>query len=234
MSEFSLSLWQMKERDRAIEIAAEFGLDAGYTKGNKGKSVDIATYRETKQAEREAKTLELLSQHNEHTLDAQSEIIDKNDDTIAEQTETITEQAETITVQAETISQNEQTIMVQSQKVKTLSAEISELSKTYETTEEQVKEKTAELLEVTETWPAQLEATFLDAQDRLENELIPPVSPNDRYERVQKSQGFGKPKKTFVMVPEKEYEVLDRRNSLRLEHVKKYNQRNNPTDFGSH
>lgn len=204
--ETALTKWQMKERDRAIEIAAEFGLDAGYTKGNKGKSVDLTTYRETKQAEREAKTLELLSQHNEHTLDAQSERIDQNDDTIAEQ--------------SETISNNDMIITEQNKKVKELSEEISELSKTYETTEEQVKQKTEELSKAVEEWPSRLQQSFQIAQRKLENELIPPVPPSDTYERVQKSAGFGKPKKTFVMVPEEQYAVLERRNGLRPEYVK--------------
>lgn len=65
-----------------------------------------------------------------------------------------------------------------------------------------------------------MQQSFQIAQRKLENELIPPVPPSDTYERVQKSAGFGKPKKTFVMVPEEQYAVLERRNGLRPEYVK--------------
>ena len=47
--------------------------------------------------------------------------------------------------------------------------------------------------------------------------LIPPVSPSDNYERTTK--GVLSSKKTYVMVPEKDYEVLERRNGLKPQAV---------------
>ena len=62
-----------------------------------------------------------------------------------------------------------------------------------------------------------LDCTLNRCEEELVNRLAPEEMPVDNYERI--TRGLGSKKKTYVMVPEDEYAVLDARNSLSRSNV---------------
>ena len=183
--------WQTKERERVISIAKKFGLDVGYNKGNKGKGQTIGEYRAAKQAEREAQAAELSAKFNETYIDNQETTISANDSTIEKQEQTINENA---------IQINQQ-----SKELATVKTELTQKSKELE--------KTDYIADV-------INATVDRCEKKMMEELAPASSPDGQYERVTKGSMFGK-KQTFVMVPEDDYEVLDKRAGLARSYVQK-------------
>ncbi len=187
------TLWQTKERERVIEIAERHGLDVGYNKGNKGRGQTIGEYRAAKQAEREA----MMEQS----------VIDARKEELAEVTE----------------ANQQQTALfnIKSQELYDITVAVDAKQDEYDAVEEQVKQKTDELVALTEQVdkvPDVINQSVNHCEQELQEKLIPPVSPSDRYERVTK--GSFSNKKTYVMVPEKDYEVLERRNGLKPDAVR--------------
>ena len=184
--------WQTKERERIIEIAGRHGLDVGYNKGNRGMSQTIDDYRFAKQKEREA----LMSQ----------EAIEKRKSELAE----VQSELNRTTVEFNALSEDLYDT------VAALSDSKSELRET----EQEILEKTEELnllSEQVDQIPDVLNQSVDLCEQEMKAKLIPPVSPSDNYERV--SKGVLSSKKTYVMVPEKDYEVLERRNGLKPQAV---------------
>lgn len=184
--------WQTKERDRLVEIADRFGLGAGYTKGNTGKGRTIEEYRFAKQQEREA----MMSQ----------EAIEKRKSELAE----VQSELNRTTVEFNALSEDLYDT------VAALSDSKSELRET----EQEILEKTEELNHLSEQVdqiPDVLNQSVDLCEQEMKAKLIPPVSPSDNYERM--SKGVLSSKKTYVMVPEKDYEVLERRNGLKPQAV---------------
>ena len=184
--------WQTKERERIIEIAGRHGLDVGYNKGNRGMSQTIDDYRFAKQKEREA----LMSQ----------EAIEKRKSELAE----VQSELNRTTVEFNALSEDLYDT------VAALSDSKSELRET----EQEILEKTEELNHLSEQVdqiPDVLNQSVDLCEQEMKAKLIPPVSPTDNYERTTK--GVLSSKKTYVMVPEKDYEVLERRNGLKPQAV---------------
>lgn len=185
------TLWQTKERERVIEIAGRHGLDVGYNKGNKGRGQTIGEYRAAKQAEREAQAAELSAKFNETYIDNQETTISENDSTIEKQ--------------EKTIKRNEVEIDKQSAELATVKTELSQKSRE---------------LEQTDYIADVINATVDRCEKKMMEELAPASSPDGQYERVTKGGMFGK-KQTYVMVPEDDYEVLDKRAGLARSYVQK-------------
>lgn len=185
------TLWQTKERERVIEIAERHGLDVGYNKGNKGRGQTIGEYRAAKQAEREAQAAELSAKFNETYIDNQETTISENDSTIEKQ--------------EKAIKRNEVEIDKQSAELATVKTELSKKNRELE--------KTDYIADV-------INATVDRCEKKMMEELVPASSPDGQYERVTKGGMFGK-KQTFVMVPEDDYEVLDKRAGLARSYVEK-------------
>lgn len=184
--------WQTRERERVIEIADKFGLSVGYQRGNRGKGLTIEDYRVAKQKEREA----LMSQ----------EAIEKRKSELAE----VQSELNRTTVEFNALSEDLYDT------VAALSDSKSELRET----EQEILEKTEELNHLSEQVdqiPDVLNQSVDLCEQEMKAKLIPPVSPTDNYERTTK--GVLSSKKTFVMVPEKDYEVLERRNGLKPQAV---------------
>lgn len=184
--------WQTRERERVIEIADKFGLSVGYQRGNRGKGLTIEDYRVAKQKEREA----LMSQ----------EAIEKRKSELAE----VQSELNRTTVEFNALSEDLYDT------VAALSDSKSELRET----EQEIIEKTEELNHLSEQVdqiPDVLNQSVDLCEQEMKAKLIPPVSPSDNYERTTK--GVLSSKKTYVMVPEKDYEVLERRNGLKPQAV---------------
>ena len=184
--------WQTRERERVIEIADKFGLSVGYQRGNRGKGLTIEDYRVAKQKEREA----LMSQ----------EAIEKRKSELAE----VQSELNRTTVEFNALSEDLYDT------VAALSDSKSELRET----EQEILEKTEELNHLSEQVdqiPDVLNQSVDLCEQEMKAKLIPPVSPTDNYERTTK--GVLSSKKTYVMVPEKDYEVLERRNGLKPQAV---------------
>ena len=184
--------WQTRERERVIEIADKFGLSVGYQRGNRGKGLTIEDYRVAKQKEREA----LMSQ----------EAIEKRKSELAE----VQSELNRTTVEFNALSEDLYDT------VAALSDSKSELRET----EQEIIEKTEELNHLSEQVdqiPDVLNQSVDLCEQEMKAKLIPPVSPTDNYERTTKGT-FGN-KKSYVMVPEKDYEVLERRNGLKPQAV---------------
>ena len=184
--------WQTRERERVIEIADKFGLSVGYQRGNRGKGLTIEDYRVAKQKEREA----LMSQ----------EAIEKRKSELAE----VQSELNRTTVEFNALSEDLYDT------VAALSDSKSELRET----EQEIIEKTGELNHLSEQVdqiPDVLNQSVDLCEQEMKAKLIPPVSPSDNYERTTK--GVLSSKKTYVMVPEKDYEVLERRNGLKPQAV---------------
>ena len=184
--------WQTRERERVIEIADKFGLSVGYQRGNRGKGLTIEDYRVAKQKEREA----LMSQ----------EAIEKRKSELAE----VQSKLNRTTVEFNALSEDLYDT------VAALSDSKSELRET----EQEIIEKTEELNHLSEQVdqiPDVLNQSVDLCEQEMKAKLIPPVSPTDNYERTTK--GVLSSKKTYVMVPEKDYEVLERRNGLKPQAV---------------
>ena len=184
--------WQTRERERVIEIADKFGLSVGYQRGNRGKGLTIEDYRVAKQKEREA----LMSQ----------EAIEKRKSELAE----VQSELNRTTVEFNALSEDLYDT------VAALSDSKSELRET----EQEIIEKTEELNHLSEQVdqiPDVLNQSVDLCEQEMKAKLIPPVSPSDNYERM--SKGVLSSKKTYVMVPEKDYEVLERRNGLKPQAV---------------
>lgn len=184
--------WQTRERERVIEIADKFGLSVGYKRGNRGKGLTIEDYRVAKQKEREA----LMSQ----------EAIEKRKSELAE----VQSELNRTTVEFNALSEDLYDT------VAALSDSKSELRET----EQEILEKTEELNHLSEQVdqiPDVLNQSVDLCEQEMKAKLIPPVSPTDNYERTTK--GVLSSKKTYVMVPEKDYEVLERRNGLKPQAV---------------
>ena len=184
--------WQTRERERVIEIADKFGLSVGYQRGNRGKGLTIEDYRVAKQKEREA----LMSQ----------EAIEKRKSELAE----VQSELNRTTVEFNALSEDLYDT------VAALSDSKSELRET----EQEILEKTEELNHLSEQVdqiPDVLNQSVDLCEQEMKAKLIPPVSPSDNYERTTK--GVLSSKKTYVMVPEKDYEVLERRNGLKPQAV---------------
>ena len=184
--------WQTRERERVIEIADKFGLSVGYQRGNRGKGLTIEDYRVAKQKEREA----LMSQ----------EAIEKRKSELAE----VQSELNRTTVEFNALSEDLYDT------VAALSDSKSELRET----EQEIIEKTEELNHLSEQVdqiPDVLNQSVDLCEQEMKAKLIPPVSPTDNYERTTK--GVLSSKKTYVMVPEKDYEVLERRNGLKPQAV---------------
>ncbi len=185
------TLWQTKERERVIEIAGRHGLDVGYQKGNKGRGQTIGEYRAAKQAEREAQSAELSAKFNETYIGNQETTISENDSTIEKQ--------------EKTIKRNEVEIDKQSAELATVKTELSQKSRE---------------LEQTDYIADVINETVDRCEKKMMEELAPASSPDGQYERVTKGGMFGK-KQTYVMVPEDDYEVLDKRAGLARSYVQK-------------
>ena len=184
--------WQTRERERVIEIADKFGLSVGYQRGNRGTGLTIEDYRLAKQMEREA----LMSQ----------EAIEKRKSELAE----VQSELNRTTVEFNALSEDLYDT------VAALSDSKSELRET----EQEILEKTEELNHLSEQVdqiPDVLNQSVDLCEQEMKAKLIPPVSPTDNYERTTK--GVLSSKKTYVMVPEKDYEVLERRNGLKPQAV---------------
>ena len=184
--------WQTRERERVIEIADKFGLSVGYQRGNRGKGLTIEDYRVAKQKEREA----LMSQ----------EAIEKRKSELAE----VQSELNRTTVEFNALSEDLYDT------VAALSDSKSELRET----EQEIIEKTEELNHLSEQVdqiPDVLNQSVDLCEQEMKAKLIPPVSPTDNYERTTK--GVLSSKKIYVMVPEKDYEVLERRNGLKPQAV---------------
>ena len=184
--------WQTRERERVIEIADKFGLSVGYQRGNRGTGLTIEDYRLAKQMEREA----LMSQ----------EAIEKRKSELAE----VQSELNRTTVEFNALSEDLYDT------VAALSDSKSELRET----EQEILEKTEELNHLSEQVdqiPDVLNQSVDLCEQEMKAKLIPPVSPSDNYERTTK--GVLSSKKTYVMVPEKDYEVLERRNGLKPQAV---------------
>ena len=184
--------WQTRERERVIEIADKFGLSVGYQRGNRGKGLTIEDYRVAKQKAREA----LMSQ----------EAIEKRKSELAE----VQSELNRTTVEFNALSEDLYDT------VAALSDSKSELRET----EQEIIEKTEELNHLSEQVdqiPDVLNQSVDLCEQEMKAKLIPPVSPTDNYERTTK--GVLSSKKTYVMVPEKDYEVLERRNGLKPQAV---------------
>ena len=184
--------WQTKERERIIEIAGRHGLDVGYNKGNRGMSQTIDDYRFAKQKEREA----LMSQ----------EAIEKRKSELAE----VQSELNRTTVEFNALSEDLYDTV----------AALSDTKSELRETEQEILEKTEELNHLSEQVdqiPDVLNQSVDLCEQEMKAKLIPPVSPTDNYERTTK--GVLSSKKTYVMVPEKDYEVLERRNGLKPQAV---------------
>ena len=199
--------WQTKERERAIEIASRHGLDVGYQKGNKGRGQTIGEYRAAKQAEREA----MMEQS---AIDARKEELAQVQADIDEARDAHVKASEDLYDVSYALENAEIDL-------KDTEGLVAKAETTLKQKEEQIQEKHTELENLTEQvneLPATLNRSVDKCERDLEEKLIPPVSPSDNYERVTKGV-FGK-KQVFVMVPEKDYEVLERRNGLKPQVVK--------------
>ena len=184
--------WQTKERERVIEIASRYGLDVGYNRGNKGRGQTIGEYRTAKQMEREA----MMSQ----------EAINKRKSELAE----VQSELNRTTVEFNALSEDLYDTV----------AALSDTKSELRETEQEILEKTEELnllSEQVDQIPGVLNQSVDLCEQEMKAKLIPPVSPADNYERTTKG-AFGS-KRTFVMVPEKDYEVLERRNGLKPQAV---------------
>ena len=201
------TLWQTKERERVIEIAGRHGLDVGYQKGNKGRGQTIGEYRAAKQAEREA----MMEQS---AIDARKEELAQVQADIDEARDAHVKASEDLYDVSYALENAEIDL-------KDTEGLVAKAETTLKQKEEQIQEKHTELENLTEQvneLPATLNRSVDKCERDLEEKLIPPVSPSDNYERVTKG-AFGK-KQVFVMVPEKDYEVLERRNGLKPQVVK--------------
>ena len=205
--------WQTKERERVIEIADRHGLDVGYNKGNKSRGQTIDEYRAAKQAEREAMMEQAqVDARKAELASAQSELAQVQAD--------IDDARDAHVKASEDLYDVNYALDNAVIDLKDTEGLVAEAQTTLKQTEEQIQEKHSELENLAEQvneLPATLNRSVDKCERDLEEKLIPPVSPSDTYERVTK--GFGK-KQTFVMVPEKDYEVLERRNGLKPQVVK--------------
>lgn len=184
--------WQTKERDRIIEISKKHGLDVGYNKGTRGKGKTIEEYRAAKQAEREA----MMEQE---AIDNRKKELSKVKEDIILQTNYFNEVSEDLYNSIVALDKNKSELI---------------------TTEEKIKEKTEKLLELSkqvDEVPEVISKTLNICEKELTEKLIPPVPLSDNYERV--SRGMFGNKKIYVMIPENEYEILDRRNGLKPQAV---------------
>ena len=184
--------WQTKERERVIEIADRHGLSVGYNRGNRGPGLSIEDYRSAKQKEREGLMQESVVEARKAELDELTEM-----------------------TQQQTALFN-----IKSQELYDITVAVDPKYELQEAVEEQIKAKTDELALMTEqvdNLPNVLNRSVNHCEQELQEKLIPSVSPSDRYERVTK--GSFSNKKTYVMVPEKDYEVLERRNGLKPQAV---------------
>ncbi len=199
--------WQTKERERVIEIASRHGLSVGYQKGNRGTGLTIEDYRAAKQAEREAMMEQDAIDARKAELEQVRSDIDNARDAHVQMSEdlyNITDEVGNAMIDLEDTQDK-----------------VAEAKTTLKQTEEQIQVKHSELDNLTEQvneLPSVINRSVDKCERDLEEKLIPPVPPSDTYERVTKGS-FGK-KQKFVMVPEKDYEVLERRNGLKPQVVK--------------
>lgn len=199
--------WQTRERERVIEIADKFGLSVGYQRGNRGKGLTIEDYRVAKQKEREA----MMEQS---AIDARKEELAQVQADIDEARDAHVKASEDLYDVSYALENAEIDL-------KDTEGLVAKAETTLKQKEEQIQEKHSELENLTEQvneLPNVINRSVDKCERDLEEKLIPKVSPTDTYERVTKGV-FGK-KQTFVMVPEKDYEVLERRNGLKPQVVK--------------
>lgn len=192
--------WQTKERERVIEIVDEFGLDVGYNKGNRGRSLTIEDYRAAKQAEREA-TREQLQ------IDAQNEALDRREAQVAEQEEQL--------VHRETVVQKEEERI--DARVEEVNTFLQQHKERVDEANQALDEREVAIEEREQILQAEVSVTSLKNEISEVTASLRP-SPGKRVEEYPAAPL----KKGHRIGPEKDLDVLVDRSWFSLPHIKSF------------
>lgn len=182
--------WQTKERTRMIAIAKKHGLNIGYTKGNRTQSRSIDEYRKARQEERIAESSKKVEQLEQQA----DELKTRNQELASEHSELIKKSVET----EFDLARKQQDA---DEKLADTHQELQDLQETIADAEHKIN-----LLDDMRT---NIKQTIDDAEIQFKKELV--IENSDRFAKYERTtKGFGKNKETFILVPEKVFNDIDR------------------------